>query len=789
MTKELNFRLGIEVFKSIPVPVNFDDMYVRRIVCLIVGCLCHFQAFCQVPVGNWREHLPYRQGLKVVANAGRVFCATPYSLFSVNRADKTIERFSKINGLSEVGINTIGMDEQSGKLMVAYTTSNIDILYKNQVINIDAIKRARVTGDKTVYDIFFYNNKAYLLTGLGIIVIDEDKYEVSDTYVISNNINNAKVNGFAEDGSFFYAAGPEGLKRANLNNSNLSDYRNWQLLSGNNGLPAGVCQQVLTLQNQLLAQVNDSLFSMKGNTWTFFYAAGARIVHVSASTNKLLLSLKRPGGESRVVVLNADGTISRNIEGNLIKDPQHGLMIQDQVWVADKSTGLISINANDFEQYQPGSPFSIAGGEMLVHNNTLWIAAGEVTASWNNTSNKNGLYQFENNQWSNYNAGNIPAFDSLPDIVTVAVDPIDHSTWAGSFGGGLMQFGTDRSVKIFKANSAIKPSVANPARYQVSGLAFDGENNLWVSNFGALQELAVRKADGNWRNFSIPSPPAEHAVAQVIIDDYNQKWIVSPRGNGLFCFNHGGSIDNTGDDRWSFYRAGAGKGNLPDNNVLSIASDKNGFIWVGTARGIGIIQCAQDVFSVKGCEAVLPVVQQDNFAGYLFRDEEVQSIAVDAADRKWIGTKNGVWLISPDAEKTIYHFREEDSPLLSNEVKKIVIDPVSGEVFFSTSKGICSFRGTATRGGSTNENVLVFPNPVPPGFNGLVAIRGLVNNAIVKITEPDGRLVYQTRAAGGQATWNGQDYKGRKVSSGVYLVVVSNDDRSEKTVGKIVFVR
>jgi ligand-binding sensor domain-containing protein len=120
-------------------------------------------------------------------------------------------------------------------------------------------------------------------------------------------------------------------------------------------------------------------------------------------------------------------------------------------------------------------------------------------------------------------------------------------------------------------------------------LAFDNENNLWISNYGAAQDIVVRKADGNWRKFFIPHTHSENAVSQLLIDDINQKWIVSPKGNGLFCFNHGASIDNSGDDKWRYFRQGAGNGNLPDNNVLSIAKDKSGFIWVGTNKGIGII--------------------------------------------------------------------------------------------------------------------------------------------------------------------------------------------------------
>jgi hypothetical protein len=173
----------------------------------------------------------------------------------------------------------------------------------------------------------------------------------------------------------------------------------------------------------------------------------------------------------------------------------------------------------------------------------------------------------------------------------------------------------------------------------------------------------------------------------------------------------------------------------------------------------------------------------------LFSNEDVQTIAIDGADRKWVGTKNGVWLISPDAEKTIYRFTESNSALLNNDVKQIAIDGKTGEVFFATAKGICSFRSTATETKETQSDVLVFPNPVPPGYNGSIAIRGVANNAIVKITELNGRLVYQTKALGSQAIWNGKNYKGQTISTGIYLVFISDENHQEKQVTKIVFIQ
>jgi ligand-binding sensor domain-containing protein len=373
------------------------------------------------------------------------------------------------------------------------------------------------------------------------------------------------------------------------------------------------------------------------------------------------------------------------------------------------------------------------------------------------------------------------------DFITVAIDPRDESVWGGSFGGGLLHILPDNQLQIFKQNSPLTEAVGDPGNYRVAGLAFDQENNLWISNFGSNRQLHVLKNDGKWMSFTAPFFVNQNAAAQIVIDDANFKWIQSPLGNGLIVFDHNNTIDNAADDKWRMLRQGAGLGNLPSNYVMSLAKDKSGFIWVGTDNGVAVFQCPQSVFQ-NGCEAVWPIIKEDAFANYLFKGQEVRSIAVDGADRKWMATASGAWLISADGDKVIAHFTETNSPLLSNDIKSITINGQTGEVFFGTAKGICSFRSTATEAEETKNNVLVFPNPVPPSYQGTIGIRGLPGNSVVKITETNGRLVYQTRAQGGQATWNGKTYTGEQAASGVYLVIALDDLKQEKVVTKIVII-
>lgn len=740
------------------------------------------------PIGEWREHLPYNSAIDLTAGDGKVYCATPYSLFSVDLADNITERYSRVTGLSETGVNAIRYDEPNKKLFIAYSNSNIDIIYRNDIYNVPDIKRDNIIGDKTIYNIYPLAKNYYLSTGLGVIVIDGERYEVKDTWFIGNGGNQVKVNGFTGDGTFFYAATEEGLKKAPVTAANLANYTNWQNVSGNNGLPAGACKNVMTIQGKVMVQKNDSLFVQTGTNWSLLYTDGWPFVSSNATENKIQLCERQLNGTGRVVILNPDGTVSRILANSgAISFPRKAILFNNDPWVADQFACLSHFGASAaYTRYVLNSPQSTVSGEMVAYNKTFYATAGSVNESWNYQYNGDGIYVFKEGSWNNINRYRYAPIDSLLDYITIAIDKRDETIWAGSFGGGLLHVKPGPVFEIFKQNN-LGVTVGDPGSYRVAGLAFDGENNLWVSNYGAAQQLRVRKNDGGWKNITVPFPLFDNALSQIEIGDNNYKWIVAPLGNGLICYDHGTSIDNTNDDRWRRY-TGSGSGGLPNNEVTCVAKDKSGFIWVGTTDGIGVIQCPDDVFTANGCEAILPVVPNGNFAGYLFKGQQVNHVAVDGADRKWVATKNGVFLISATGEKVIYRFTEENSPLLSSDVKKITIDGQSGEIYFATQKGICSFRGTATEGGETNEDVLVFPNPVPPGYTGTIGIRGLVNNAIVKITELDGRLIYQTRALGGQAVWDGKNYKGQRISSGVYLVLVSDDGRKERMATKIFFI-
>jgi hypothetical protein len=741
------------------------------------------------PVGLWREHLPYQGTIDVTASEKKVYAATEYSLFSVDLTSKEVERISKVAGLSETGISAIKYDPLSKKLFVAYTNSNIDIVDQSGIHNIPDLKRETISGDKSIYQIYADNNRCYLSTGLGIVVLDADKFEIKESWFIGNGGGNVKTYNFTKANNFFYAATDEGLKRTSTSTGNPADFNSWQNLSGANGLTATNCKAVVNFQNETIALQNDSLFIENGSGWGLFFENSWPIISVNVSENKLIVCQRKSTGEGQVVILAPDGTVQKTLQqNNVISFPKNGISVNNEYWIADLLGGLSHWVDNTAETYKLNSPDNISLGQLTAYNNGFYATAGTVNDSWNYQYNPNGLYKFKDGTWTSYNQYHFKQLDTLLDFITVAIDPRDETIWAGSFGGGLLHIKSNGQPEIFKQTSPLQPTVGDPGSYRVAGLAFDADHNLWVSNFGAGRQLHVLKNDGSWNSFTVPFFLNVNAVAQIVIDDANQKWIVSPLGNGLIVFNDNNTLENAGDDKWKIYKTGAGSGNLPSNEVTCISKDKSGFIWIGTTNGIAVMQCAQEAF-ISGCEAVLPVIKEGGFANYLFKGEVVTGIAVDGADRKWVATGAGAWLINRDGDKVLTHFTEENSPLLSNNVRSIAVDGKTGEVYFATDKGVCSFRGAATEAMEDKGNVLVFPNPVPPNYTGSIAVKGLPGNSFVKITEMNGRLVFQSRALGGQVTWNGKNYKGRPAASGIYLVIAEDETKQEKAVAKIVFIK
>jgi ligand-binding sensor domain-containing protein len=269
-------------------------------------------------------------------------------------------------------------------------------------------------------------------------------------------------------------------------------------------------------------------------------------------------------------------------------------------------------------------------------------------------------------------------------------------------------------------------------------------------------------------------------VYQMVVDSSGFKWtVVKGSPSGMLVYDEGKNIDDLSDDRLTFLDNSTFPKELQNAGVNCLAVDLDGRIWVGTSSGVATFDCGNDPFR-NTCQGRLIVSSLGGIGEYLLKDKNINAIAIDGANRKWFGTSTGIFVQSSDGRTEVAKFNTDNSPLLSNNITAIGIRQSTGEVFIGTDKGLMSYRTDAITGGTFNrDTVFAYPNPVRPDYTGPIAIKGLARDAQVKITDVNGSIVYETLALGGQAIWNGQDLSGRRVATGVYLVMIANTRNPE----------
>lgn len=742
------------------------------------------------PIGQWRAHLPYNTAVDIATDGIQLFVATEQAFYIYDQFANEVTAHSKVSGMSDIGMQGIAYDNISETVILTYTNSNIDLFKHNQFFNIPDLKLKTVTGSKSINDIYTEDGLAYLSTDIGIVVVNLDRKEIKETYTFTKNSQNIPINGLTADQSFFYAATDNGIYKADKNNPNLQAFSSW--------IPVDTLRSYIGIANQkgqIYTTLVDSLFLINNNTLTFLYDSDSNTKRLCPGNDGIWILENYDNFSGKCKKLSSDNVTfidSFRMDGFPVR-----LLPTDY---GDSTKWIANINSGLLKRTQKGDPYFVEGTptgpeyfttyDIYVNNKELIVAHGGYDDQYKPRNFGFGFSTMKNDDWTGYRLYSYPPFgDSVIDISNVLKAP-NGDIYAGSTQSGLFILKPDGSYEYYKQNSIISPSSTGGNLYRISGITADEKGNVWMTVLGGTpNELIVHTTDGNWYGYgTLHNRSITHSAAHLIIDDYDQKWYAAPGSGGVIVYDDNGTPDNKADDRSTQLLAGEGSGGLPDNEVYCLANDNEGAIWIGTANGIGIVNCPNSVID-KQCEAEKRVVQFDDFAGYLFQNEQVKAIAVDGGNRKWIGTNNGVWLISPDGNEIIERFTADNSPLPSNIIQKIAIDPVTGDVYIGTELGLISYRGTAIDAKTNkSDDLITFPNPIPSGYSGTIAIKGLIENADVRITDVSGQLVYKTKALGGQAIWNGTDYTGRRVQSGVYLIFATNKDGSEAQTGKMVFM-
>lgn len=748
-------------------------------------CSCGLFAQDGISIGNWRTHLPYQKVIDVEVFGKKAFAATDYELFYYDTEDNSITILNKVNGLSDIGVSTIRYNQSQRKLFVAYTNCNVDLIDKDlNIKNMSDIKDKSILGNKTINNVFFDGDLAYVACGFGIVVFDLKREEVKDTYYIGDQGDAVNVTDIAIYNNRIYASSDDGVYYASLDAPNLANYSAWHF---DNSLiyPHLEYSELEAFNGKLYLNFDggfnmDTIFVLDGSSWGYYSKDDVSQKRQLRAVGDHFVMTSRYNVS--VYDRNLDQTLLVYRPGEAAIEPLAATLDDAQnCWFGDTKRGMIMTtdgwNANCV---LPNGTASKNVFELKSGGGQVWLATGGHASNWGKVYMKEGVARYDG-MWTIINHNTNPDLASYSDYICTATNPKDPTvTYVGTWGDGVLKFNGDELVEVYNAeNSTLQPWSQDQNLVNISGLGFDSKGNLWVANTGTPNLLSVMEPNGTWHSFNLGGGLSSIDIGVMLIDNNDYKWIIRRSGaeNKIIVFNDNGTLDNPADDQVVTLNNAVGVGNLP-GAVNCIAVNGSGYVWVGTDNGPCYFSDTKKLFTSSSYDATRPLVERDDGTGQadpLFANSSVLSMAVDGGDNIWFGLESGVYLLkNPTSSRPtqLHFFNTDNSPLLENSVTTMAISD-DGEVFFGTSSGVISYRGEVTPPDPASSKVLAYPNPVRPGYSGYVGIKGLADNSLVRITTADGAFVTELISDGGQAVWDCTTLNGKKVSPGVYLIYAS----------------
>ena len=443
----------------------------------------------------------------------------------------------------------------------------------------------------------------------------------------------------------------------------------------------------------------------------------------------------------------------------------------------------------------PEGPASNHFYRLYMHGGKLYSVAG-FWAQENNAGYPGEVHVWNGQNWSEFEqpTSQMIGHDYI-DLLCMDFDPKKEGHVMVGAKGGVYEFQDGKFIKHYGRQNSVLESGVNSDNYTiVSTLKYTDNGDLWVLNSMVDNPIwKIEHGSGNWVNYPHleMSTPAKYNLVSLLQSRYNKNimWFA----NNYYMENRLYAYDFVNDKL-----VGHGPNFTNEDGtvitpvmVYALAEDLDGNVWIASSNGPFYISSAD---AIAGNDAFIqhkvPRNDGTNLADYLLSDVKTRCIAVDGANRKWMGTENGVFLISSDCNTLLQHFTTENSPLPSNTVYDICIDNNSNIVYFATERGLCSYASDATQPSEemTKDNVYAYPNPVTPEYTGKITIVGLSFNADVKIVTSNGALVNQGRSTGGSYQWDVRDLKGKRVASGVYMVQAATETGDKGVVCRIAVV-
>ena len=760
---------------------------------------------------QWRSHAAFGQVDEVVVLGERVFGLSCNSLFAINKSDGEIEYYSKLNGLNSSVIDHIVYNEYLNRMLITYRNGQIDIMtVDGEVYNISDLFLKQMSVSKQVNDICMYQEKAFLAMDFGILVVDMKKAEFSETYYIGHNSSEVCVHFVGVSDERIYAATDAWIYSAQLTD-NLMDYASWTTIS----YPKGSINGLRVNDDTLYVLVNKKLYFLQAGAWK-----PALIPHQHAPLFRGLCMSENglyalPHHQNGVWRVESDAVNIYLTYGYVHAMDEEGGVC----WLGSSDKGLIRLEKksspdyqDNIQEYHPDGPISNFAYRLRFFGDKLYMLPG---GRWANEMKRPGeVMIYENGMWQNMRNSELVKKANghvIYDVMNVAQDPNDDTHYfLTTYGTGLLEMRDTNLVNLYLPNNSNLSSAAPsaPDTYtRTDGAMYDDKNNLWVFNAGGGEgNVHIITPQGIWHTFDLYANGTRvelHTPGEMIVDNRNPewKWIPLLRYNtGLVLLQDQGTPTASQDDQVTYRTSwlDQNSNSIIPSSIHAVVQDKDDNLWVGTSSGIFTIPYYVDFAESNQCKRVIiPRNDGTQLGDYLLDNEQINAIAIDGANRLWVGTaSSGVFLLSPIGDivsdeytmETVAHFTTENSIIPTDEILSIAIQESTGEVFIGTSGGLVSYMSDALEAEETFDNLYAYPNPVYPTYEGYITIKGLMSDSEVRILDAGGNLVAIIQGTGGSAVWDGTNVHGDRVASGIYTAVCNTKLGNGHGVAKILIL-
>lgn len=710
----------------------------RTLLLLCISFLHAFSGFTQdIPVGSWRNHFSFESIQLVASDGNRTFASSQFALFLFE--DEEITRLSKIDGLNGGAVTGLAYQAESDVLLIGYEDGGIDLIQGGILQNLTDLTDGNFGTNRSINGFAFENDLAFAATNFGVASINLNTLEITEIFrEIGPNGDILQIKEIFSQNGILYAASDRGILSGNLS-SNLLDFNNWSLSANSTGF-----QNLISFENEVIASKDSVIFSwdMQFMSWDTLTRVNYEIKDLAVAQGQLFVL-----GSNELQELENDNFA--DVEINFLTSASELIFNQGEFWIADLENGLINGVPGNERLILPSGPASDDITHIEFADN---LYAFYSTSPGSEQEDSTGFAVFSDGQWEN------PVVDEFYNISDVAIH--DGSVFLSSNTQGIYDLSNEQLIAdVFSEEVVSIPALAGTS------------NGLYAARYNHSNAL-YRLNEGSWESWSA-AEVGSTTLVDIQFSEGNVIWLTNDNSRGIIAFDPIGEqvrVINQSDG-------------LASSTIRSVAIDLDDQAWIGTTSGVSFFLDATFVF--------------DNFSAFtpffenrvLFENEAVTAMAVDGGNRKWMATKDGIWVFDSNVTTLESRFTAANSPLPSNNIQEFAYNPTSGEMFILTDRGLVSYRTGSSAGRARHGNVQILPNPIRPQDPGPVTLRGLAQDANIKITDVQGNLIREVDALGGTATWDLRDTSGNSAASGIYLFFSSVGGREETFVGKIAVIR